>query len=491
MLQHARHRIAFLALSSILVIATQAEAQVLPGAIQPTNTTVRLRVVADGLVAPNLLVGAGDGSGRRFIVDQPGQVYVLDAGGNLLATPFIDVSSDIGTLRTLGGQNPGTGLNPSFDERGLLGLAFHPDYANPQADGFGKVYTYHSEDDGGLTPDFSTVVGTPNNHSVITEWTVDANNPNVVDPSSRRTLLRIAEPQFNHDAGMLAFDSAGLLHIALGDGGAGNDVGDGHTVDLGNGQDRTNPLGSLLRIDPLGNDSANGQYGIPAGNPYVDNTDGFVEELYSWGLRNPFRFSIDGDDIIIADVGQNVVEEVNHVSLAAAAGANFGWNVKEGSFYFDPDNPGTVSASPIPGVTPGGFSSVDPVLQYDHLDGISVIGGFVYHAGDVPEIDGKYIFGEFAGRLLAGDLSGGTIEELKVLSELGSGIFSDLGLNIKGFGIDDDGEVYIMAGVNGGPTGNLASVIKIVQVPEPSTWILVSSLACAGLIVRRARAKNL
>jgi glucose/arabinose dehydrogenase len=486
MCQLTKPWIAAVVLIGGLVSATDSQAQVLPGAIQPTNTTVRLQVVAQGLVAPSLLLGANDGSGRRFIVDQPGQVRILDAGGNLLATPFIDLSSDVATLRNaFTGQTPGTGLNGSYDERGLLGLAFHPDFANPLANGYHKVYTYHSEDDQGITPDFSTIVGTPNHDSVITEWTVDPNNPNVVDPSSRRTLLRIAEPQFNHNSGMMAFDSTGLMYVTLGDGGNANDVGTGHTPGLGNAQDRTNPLGSLLRIDPLGNNSANGQYGIPASNPYVGNASGFVEEIYSWGLRNAFRFSIDGSDIIVADVGQNVVEEVNHLSLAAAAGANFGWNVKEGSFYFDPNNPSTVSSTPIPGVTPGGFSSVDPVLEYDHLDGIAVLGGYVYHAGDVPQIDGKYIFGELAGRLFAGDFNAGTIEELKVIGDLGSGIFADSGLVIKGFGIDDDGELYVLAGVNLGPSGNLSNVIKIVQVPEPATWTLAFGLAGCSLVRRR------
>jgi len=467
------------ALVSSSALVAEAVGQFLPGAIQPSGTTVRLKIVADQLVAPNLMLGAGDGSGRRFIVDQPGQVYVLDAGGNRLATPFVDVSSDIGTLRhAFTGQNPGTGLNGGFDERGLLGLAFHPDFANPVADGYHKVYTYNSQDDGGVTPDFSTVVGTPNHHSVVTEWTVDAVNPNVVDPASRRTLLRVAEPQFNHNAGMLAFDPNGNLLIAFGDGGNADDVGTGHTVGLGNGQDRTNPLGSLLRIDPLGNNSTNGQYGIPADNPFVGNPDGFVEELYSWGLRNPFRFSVDGNDIVIADVGQNQIEEVNHVSLADASGANFGWNVKEGSFYFDPANPSDIDDEPIPGVTPGGFSSIDPVLEYDHTDGVSVIGGFVYRGSGLPNLFGKYIFGEFIGRLFAGDLDTGAIEELNVIGDLGSGTYGNLGLNIKGFGVDDDGELYILSGVNAGPSGTLSVAIKIVQVPEPAT----ASLLGLGLV---------
>lgn len=468
-----------LAVLCAAVIASEAAGQFLPDAIQPSGTTVRLNVVADQLVAPNLLLGAGDGSGRRFIVDQPGQVYVLDSAGDRLATPFIDVSADVATLRdAFSGQTPGTGLFGGYDERGLLGLAFHPDFANPAADGYHKVYTYHSEDDGGLTPDFSTVAGTPNHHSIVTEWTVDAVNPNVVDPASRRTLLRVAEPQFNHNAGMLAFDPSGNLLIALGDGGNADDVGTGHTPDLGNGQDRTNPLGSLLRIDPLGNNGANGQYGIPADNPYVGNSDGFVEEIFSWGLRNPFRYSVDGNDIVIADVGQNQIEEVDHVSLADASGANFGWHFKEGTFYFNPNDPSNISQDPIVGVTPDNFSSVDPVLEYDHTDGISIIGGFVYRGSGLPNLFGKYIFGEFSGRLFAGDLAAGTIEELNVIGQLGSGVYGDLGLNIKGFGVDDDGEMYILSGVNLGPSGTSSVAIKILSVPEPTTLLI----ACVGLL---------
>jgi len=478
----ARSLCVALVVTGFAALASEAAGQYLPSAIQPSSTTVRLKVVADGLVAPNLLQGAGDGSGRRFIVDQPGQVYIVDAGGNRLATPFIDVSANVATLRNaFTGQNPGTGINPGYDERGLLGLAFHPDFANLGSPGYHKVYTYNSEDDAGTTPDFSTVAGTPNHHSVVTEWTVDAANPNIVAPASRRTLLRIAEPQFNHNAGMLAFDPGGNLIIALGDGGNADDVGTGHTPDVGNGQDRTNPLGSLLRIDPLGNNSANGQYGIPADNPYVGNVDGFVEEVFSWGLRNPFRYSIDGNDLVIADVGQNQIEEVDHVPLSTASGANFGWHFKEGSFYFNPNDPSNISADPIPGVTPDGFSPIEPVLEYDHTDGISVIGGFVYRGSALPNLFGKYIFGDFLGRLFVGDLDTGTIGELNVIGDLGSGHYGDLGLNIKGFGQDDDGEIYILSGPNLGPSGTLAFAVKILQVPEPSS-IALAGLSLLGLV---------
>jgi MYXO-CTERM domain-containing protein len=482
---------AALAVLGSAALVSETAGQFLPDAIQPSTTTVRLKIISDELVAPNLLQGASDGSGRRFVVDQPGQVYIVEAGGNRLPTPFIDVSSNIATLRNaFSGQNPGTGLNGGFDERGLLGLAFHPDFANLGSPGYHKVYTYHSEDDAGMTPDFSTIVGTPNHHSVVSEWTVDAVNPNVVDPTSRRTLLRVAEPQFNHNAGMLAFDPNGNLLIAFGDGGNANDVGAGHTPDIGNGQDRTNPLGSLLRIDPLGNSSANGQYGIPVDNPFVGNSDGFVEEIFSWGLRNPFRYSLDGNDIVIADVGQNQIEEVNHVSLATASGANFGWHYKEGSFYFDPNSPSNISEDPIPGVTPDGFSSIEPVLQYDHSDGISVIGGFVYRGSALPNLFGKYIFGEFIGRLFAGDLDDGTIEELNVIGDLGSGVYSDLGMNIKGFGVDDDGELYILSGVNQGPSDTLSLAIKIVPVSEPTSSAL-AGLSILGLLAARRRKRIL
>src|SRR5690606_36388080 len=199
---------------------------------------------------------------------------------------------------------------------------FHPDYQTN-----GLLYTYTSEPAAADAPaDFSTLPeGTaPDHQSVVTEWRVPApaDPASTPDPASARVLLRIDQPQFNHNGGALVFDADGLLLVALGDGGNADDQGAGH-VEGGNGQSLANPLGAILRLDPLGTDSANGQYGIPPTNPFFGRTD-VAQEIYAYGFRNPFRISIDSatQTLWAADAGQNDIEEVNQVT----AGGNYGWN---------------------------------------------------------------------------------------------------------------------------------------------------------------------
>ena len=222
-------------------------------------------------------------------------------------------------------------------------MAFHPGFDDPTSPGFRTLYTYNSEATS-RPADFSTIPtgSNPNHQSVISEWKVSATNPNQVDVSSRREVMRIDQPQANHNGGALAFSPVdGQLYISLGDGGGANDAKGrpndiGHTRPQGNGQDTTNVLGDILRINPLatgaGNLSANGQYRIPTDNPYVGADPG-VDEIFASGLRNPFRMSFDAltGDLIVGDVGQNALEEVNIVTK----GGNYGWNLKEGSFLFD------------------------------------------------------------------------------------------------------------------------------------------------------------
>ena len=257
-----------------------------------------------------------------FVSDQDGILWTIDLSSGDKSV-FADLS---GLLVPLGAFGPGT-----FDERGFLGIAFHPGYAAN-----GLLYTLTSEPVGGAA-DFSTMpTGVmPNHQAVVREWQVP--NPgdpaSIVDPASMRELLRFDEPQFNHNAGALNFGHDGMLYIALGDGGGRDDQGVGH-VASGNAQDPSNPYGSILRIDPQGYNSANGEYGIPADNPFVD-MDGYAAEVYAYGFRNPFRFSFDmaTGDLYVGDVGQDDLEEVDVV----IAGGNYGWHVKEGSFCFDPN----------------------------------------------------------------------------------------------------------------------------------------------------------
>lgn len=281
-------------------IALPATAQGLsdpiPETIQLSPIQIGLRTVATGLTSPNFLTTAGDGSGRLFVTDQVGQVRVID-GGVLQPTPYLDLSVRLATLPERNNpSNPNQGLDTGFDERGLLGIAFHPNFVTMATSGSAKFYTYHSEGASG-TADFTA----PNmggnlveHHSVITEWTVDDTSSNVFSGSNRE-LLRFEEPQFNHNGGAMAFGPDGNLYIAIGDGGAADDQGaSGSTVghsSQGNGQDPTNILGSIVRIDPLGGSSANGQYGIPDGNPFANDTTDKVKEIFAYGLRNPFRIS--------------------------------------------------------------------------------------------------------------------------------------------------------------------------------------------------------
>ena len=422
----------------------------IPAPIEDSAVEVGLRTVATGLTAPNWGTVAPLprrlGQRRLFVTDQPGILWAIHLFGGRKRV-FLDVTD---RLVDLGIAGPGT-----FDERGLLGVAFHPGYAD-----HGLLYTYTSEPVNGPA-DFSTLPpATEANHqSVITEWQVP--NPldmsSVVDPGTARVLLRIDQPQFNHDGGGLDFGPDGKLYISLGDGGSADDQGDGHGP-AGNGQDPSNPLGAILRIDPLGSSSANGEYGIPADNPFVGQ-EGMVEEIFAYGFRNPFRFSFDRASglLFVADVGQNDIEEIDIVF----AGDNYGWNLKEGSFCFDPngDDPGFVTECTA---ELGATELIDPIAEYDHDEGIAVIGGFVYRGRRIPELRGRYVFGDLArtfnsdGRLftLEDDLS---ISELQVLGRDGLELF------LLGFGQDRRGEIYVLANSTGVPFGVTGVVLKIVR----------------------------
>ncbi|HVF73380.1 MAG TPA: PQQ-dependent sugar dehydrogenase [Chthoniobacterales bacterium] len=420
---------------------------------------IELEPIATGLLAPIDLATPNDASGRLFIVNQTGQILVMK-NGQVLATPFLDVTGRLVTL------------SPNYDERGLLGMAFHPGFSDANSPGFRKLYTYTSEPVAGAA-DFTVPNAAAFNHqSVVAEWQVSAGNPDVVDPATRREVMRIDQPQSNHNGGQLAFrPSDKYLYIGLGDGGAANDVGNGHNPATGNGQDTTNVLGKILRIDPLAPTaqpgsadpvSANGKYRIPASNPFVA-TGGIperVREIFAYGFRNPFRFGFDGvnDRLIVGDVGQNNVEELDIVE----PGNNYGWNRKEGTFLFNPAT-GGVSADTAPDP-----ALKDPVAQYSHEDGIAVLGGYFYRAGEVSALTGKYVFGDLAqsfvtptGRLFyMDDLTSGLIRELRLGNDERS-----LGLFLKAFGTDGNGNVYVLASGNIGPSGNTGRVLKIVAAP--------------------------
>ena len=423
---------------------------------------IELQSVASGLIAPVDFVSANDGTGRMFIVNQTGQIQILK-NGQVSATPFLDVSGRL------------VPLTAGYDERGLLGLAFHPGFADSNSPGFRKLYTYSSEPVNGAA-DFT--VPNPsafNCQNVIAEWQVSAGNPDVVDVTTRREIMRVDHPQFNHNAGQMVFrPSDRYLYISMGDGGQANDVGDGHDPTTGNGQKLTTVLGKILRIDPLdplaqptSTDpvSANGKYRIPASNPFVGTAN--VAEIFAYGFRNPFRFSFDAtaDKLIVADVGQDHIEEIDLVE----SGKNYGWNKKEGTFLFNPANGNaTVDPSPDPALT-------NPVAQYSHENGIAILGGYVYRATTIPALTGKYVFGDFSTTFTApkghlfymDDFSSGVIHELRIGNDE-----RPLGLFLKAFGRDANGEIYALAGTNLGPSGTSGQVLKI--VPAPASPALVN-----------------
>ncbi len=438
-------------LVSVPALATHED--VIPEVIPQSDVGVALDPVAGGFTTPLWAISPPGLPNRLVVVDQVGKVWSIRLGvnePNPRRNLLLDVGVDgLGLLVELGAFGPGT-----FDERGLLGLAFHPGYARN-----GLFYTYTSEPVDGAA-DFSTMPAgeTANHQTVIREWRVS--NPtrghSTADPASTRVLLTIDQPQFNHNSGALAMDAQGLLYIGVGDGGAADDQGVGH-AEGGNGQDlsENNLLGKILRIDPRGSNSANGEYGIPADNPFV-GVDG-PDEIYAYGFRNPFRFSFDSatGDLIAADVGQNDIEEVDVV----VAGGNYGWPVKEGTFLFDMngDAPGFTTVD-SPGVPAG---MIDPIAQYDHDEGISVAGGFVYHGAAIGDLAGSYVFGDFSlgfvpanGRLFH-LTDGGSIAEL--VPDSGA-----LGRYLMALGQDGTGEIYVLTSENFAPVGQTGTVHRLV-----------------------------
>jgi len=337
-----------------------------------------------------------------------------------------------------------------------------------------------------------------NYKNVINEFKMSATDPNVVDPNSRREIISFGKNASNHNGGTITFGPDGYLYLGTGDGGNANDVGPSHIEPGGNAQNLTTPLGKMLRIDPinpvlsvgsLDPISGNGQYRIPIDNPFQGA--GQVPEIYAYGFRNPYRFSFDplNGQLIVADVGQNTVEEIDRVTRAG----NYGWAVKEGDFLFNRTT-GAVGAR-SPG-SPAGL--IDPIvgtmgtLEYDHGDGISITGGFVYRGTDIPELYGKYVFGDLAlrssptradGRLFYADLDTGLIYEF-LLPQFAAGVLPN-GLTVHGFGQDGEGELYALA-TNTPSSGTGGVIYKITAVPEPlSSALLIPGALLLGLRRRR------
>jgi hypothetical protein len=337
------------------------------------------RLVASGFSDPLDVQAAPGDRERLYVVEQGGRIRVV-RGGEVQTTAFLDVSDRIS----------------SGGERGLLGLAFHPQFATNRR--FFVNYTDRNGD------------------THIAE--LRAASADAADPSSEQTLLFVRQPFANHNGGGLAFDTSGRLLIGLGDGGSAGDP-------LGNGQRLDTLLGKMLRIDV----DAGTPYAIPPDNPFR-STAGARPEIWAYGLRNPFRFAVDPPtgDLYIGDVGQSRVEEIDVGLGSSGGGQNYGWNVLEGSQCYDP---------------PGGCDRTGltlPVYEYEHPEGCSVIGGVVYRGCRMPDLAGTYFFGDFCtGLVRSFRFAGGQATDVRDWTSSLRGIDSP-----TAFGRDADGEVYVV-----------------------------------------------
>jgi glucose/arabinose dehydrogenase len=425
--------------------ATTAHAQGAPAPGVP-YTGIALELVTDGLVAPHHLVSPR-GDTRRFVVDQVGTVHVIDEDGTLRDEPFLDVRDKLVPLRE------------GYDERGLLGLAFHPEYADN-----GRFFVYYTAPlrEGG-PPRWDHT-----DH--LAEYAVSSDDPNRADPDSERILLRIDQPQINHNGGALLFGRDGYLYVTVGDGGDADDTGIGHPP-VGNGQDLTTILGSVLRLDVDDGDP----YGIPDDNPFVGyrlpedhpfSGDEVPPEIWAWGFRHPWKLTEDRDGefgMFVSDAGENLWEEVSHIT----GPGNFGWNIKEGRHWFDPDNPHQVV---VEGPQTGhlGEPLIDPVVEYMNNRGRArgvgyvVIGGYLYRGAEIPHLHGQYVFGDWSRSF---DAPRGVLMVAAPAPDEGPWAFAEV-LEVEtgaimGFGEDDDGELYVLVNDSHGPSGS-GRVYKIV-----------------------------
>ncbi len=342
-----------------------------------------LEAFVSDLEQPTAVINAGDGSGRLFVTEKTGLARIVQDGA-VLDVPFLDLTDAVST----------------DSERGLLGLAFHPQYAEN-----GRFFVNYTRSDGA---------------TVVAEFAV-SDDSNVADAASERVLLTIPQPYANHNGGDLAFGPDGYLYIGMGDGGYRDDPEE-------NGQNPATLLGAMLRIDI---NTSGESYAVPQDNPFV-GTEGAAPEVWAYGLRNPWRFSFDREtgDLWIADVGQNAFEEVNFQSADSAGSENYGWNITEGESCFNEANP----TAPLESCDREGLTG--PVLEYPHSEGQSITGGYVYRGKAIPALVGHYVYGDFASGTLwsaAAQAGGGyTGTEL-----------AESGFNVVAFGEDETGELYV------------------------------------------------
>ncbi len=373
---------------------------------------------------------------EAYIADQAGQIHVLTADGRR-PDPLLDVTD---RMVDLGG----------YEERGLLGIALHPDFASNR-----RLFVRYSGSDrpSGFSHTF-----------VLAEFEV-SDDGTAVESGSERRLLEIPEPQSNHNGGPIVFGPEKFLYVGVGDGGGGDDRGQGHVEDWydrnvgGNGQDVTqNLLGSILRID-VDTETGDRAYGIPSDNPLVGGEG--LDEHYAWGFRNPWGMTFTGEELFVADVGQNRFEEIDLVRK----GGNYGWNVKEGTHCFSTDSPSDPPET-CPSETPDGQALIEPIIEYSHggtIGGVAAVGGYLYNGSALPGLADTYVFADWRsnGRLyVAPRTEGDGLWPISAIPVEGSQHF---GSNVLGFGRDPDGELYVLTSRRSTVSGSTGAMHRLVS----------------------------
>ncbi|MEM7335710.1 MAG: PQQ-dependent sugar dehydrogenase [Chloroflexota bacterium] len=391
-------------ISGLTAVALRPEAHPNRG-VAPT---LSVEPVVNGFTQPIDIANAGDN--RLFVAERAGYIYVIEDGATL-STPFLDIDARVDSA--------------SHSERGLLGLAFHPDYPS--------------------TPYFYVNYINSNGDTTISRFTAN-DAQNVADPDSEKILLTIEQPERNHNAGDLNFGEDGYLYIASGDGGSGGDP----FGEVGNGQERQTLLGKILRIDVDNGDP----YAIPADNPFVDDPT-TLDEIWALGLRNPWRFSFDRQtgDMFIADVGQNLWEEVNYVSGESTGGENYGWRCYEATHAFNLDDCGPTT------------DYVFPIAEYPHDnlsdpndEGFSITGGYVYRGELHTDLQGIYLYGDFVTSNVWMAIPDGGGGWTIVINGPISGLAS-----ISTFGEGCNGELYVAS-----YGGSIFKIATAVTAPTPA-----------------------
>ncbi len=362
--------------------AQEDEAPLIFRSSAPDPSQFILTQLASGFDRPLYMTHAGDGSGRLFVLEQSGKIWILQQGARL-DTPFLDISGLL-TRDVFGG---------GYTERGLLGLAFHPQYAQN-----GQFFINYTDRSGS---------------SVVARYVVSDSDAALANPDSAEVLLTIQQPYANHNGGQMAFGPDGYLYVSVGDGGSAGDP-------QNNAQNPYNLLGKILRLDV---DSAV-PYAIPPDNPFA--AGGGAPEIWAWGLRNVWRFSFDRatSDLYLADVGQNQWEEVNFQPAGSPGGQNYGWRVYEGMHRYSGET--------------GTDAMVLPVLEYPHgALGCSISGGYVYRGTALPDLQAVYLYSDFC----SGIVWGAWRDESAAWQNM---ILTETGRSISSFGEDEVGELYLL-----------------------------------------------